>query len=361
VNPIYRRAAIALVSGVAVASLIAPTAATAEPAHTATTRSASAAAAGYLARQLGGAHKDHYFYPGTTFADDGATADAVLSMDAAGVAQAGAKRATSWLEKDARNYLTGGGYTKHAYPGQAGKLALVAAAQHANPTKFGGMNLIRTIVRSEGAGAGTRHGQYQNADDVQYGSSVTLQSLAMLGLAAARPHRGPDHAAKAFLARQACRNGGFPNDIRNGTACGTEDIDATALAVQALVASKAKKSVISDAVRFLTRHENSDGGWGETPGTGSDANSTALAIEALITARHKVGKAERWLAGEQVGCRGAVLSRGAVRFQPGKFDPATGLRATTQAGAALARKPLVTIDRRGATSAAPRLSCSRAG
>jgi hypothetical protein len=356
VNPNHRRAAIALASGVAVASLVAPNAAAASPTHAIKTTNPAAAAAGYLARQLAGPNHDHYFYPGGSFADDGGTADAVLSMDAAGVAQAAAKRATKWLKSDAKNYLTGGGFVHHAYPGQAGKLLLVAVAQNSNPKSFGGVNLIRTILRSEGAGTGTHRGQYQNVDDLQYGSSITLQSLAMLGLAAARPHRGPDHAAKAFLTAQACRDGGFQNDIRS-TKCGNEDVDATALAVQALVASNAKKTALRRAVRWLIRHENSDGGWGETPGTKSDANSTALAIEALIAAQRKVGKAERWLVGQQVRCGGPAANRGAVRFQGGKFNAATDLRATTQAGLALARGTLTTVTSQGARSAAPVLSC----
>lgn len=366
VNPIQRSAAIALASGVAVASLAAPSAANARPSTTtaAASTNPAAAAAGWLSRGLQGAHHDHfvdsYVYQGTTYSspDDGETADAVLSMDAAGVGQRAARRATTWLESDAKNYLTGSGYTKAYYPGQAGKLLLVAVAQHVSPTSFGGVNLVRTIVKSEGAGKGTHRGQYQNPDDTAYGSSITLQSLALLGLSAARPSHGPDHAAKAFLTKQACPNGGFQNGIRTAK-CGTEDVDATGFAIQALIATNAKKSVIARAVHWLIKHENSDGGWAETPGTKSDANSTAIATEALIAAQHKVAKAERWLRHQQVGCGGPAANRGAVRFQGAKFNATTDVRATSQAGVALAKGTLNSVTKHGATAGSPVMSCSR--
>lgn len=363
-NLFRHSAAVALVSGVAVASLAAPSAASAHPAaKKATTTSPAAATAGWLARQLAGKHHDHYVdsytYQGTSYSspDDGETADGVLSMDAGGVAQAAAKRATKWLETDATNYLTGSGYTRTDYPGQAGKLLLVAHAQGMNGKKFGGVNLVKVIVHSEGAGKGTRKGQYQNPGDTAYGSSVTLQSLAMLGLAVAAPHQGPDHAAKAFLAGQACPNGGFQNNIHSGTKCGREYDDATAFAVQALVASKAKKATIDRAVHWLVRQENSDGGWGDIGTAASDANTTAIVVEALLDANHSATKGEKYLLGQEVRCGGKAANRGAVKFQGGKLDASTDLRAASQAGVALAGQSLNTVDGHGAKSAAPVLFC----
>src|SRR5437763_1591602 len=84
VNHIRTSAAIAVASGVAVASLALPSAASAKPP---TTRDPAAAAAGYLTRQLGGKHHDHLVGSFTSggkthkFADYGETADAILSID----------------------------------------------------------------------------------------------------------------------------------------------------------------------------------------------------------------------------------------------------------------------------------------
>src|SRR4051794_14623074 len=60
--------------------------------------------AAWLVGQLTGPNLDHYVFDGTTFADDGNTADGVLALDAAGVAQTAAARMTAWLEGDAANY-----------------------------------------------------------------------------------------------------------------------------------------------------------------------------------------------------------------------------------------------------------------
>jgi hypothetical protein len=364
VNLIHRGAATALVSGVAVASLAAPSAAAghAASAHhkTSTISSPAQAAAGYLARQLAGKHHDHYvdIVGKAKYADDGETADAILSMDAAGVSQAAARRATRWLEKDAKNYL--GGSAPNVYPGSAAKLLLVADAQHVNPRKFNGINLISALLGTEGS-AGAAPGQFQNPADTQFSSSVIVQSLAILALADTATVDAPDEAAVNFLASQSCPDGGFQVSIRSSGGCSNEDVDATAYAIQALIAGNAKAKVTS-AVRWLRTKKNADGGWSEEPGSGSrsDANSTAIAVEALIAAHGRAARGLNWLLKHQEGCSARASRRGAVRFRSGKFDPTTALRATTQAAAALARRPLAWIDRTSARSAAPVLVCKAA-
>ncbi len=353
-NPIHRSAAIALVSGVAVASLAVPSAAA--PHTSPTTRQPAAAAAGFLARHLVGRHHDHYvdIVGKSKFADDGETADAVLSMDAAGVAQTAAKRATGWLEKDAGNYL--GGAVPDIYPGSAAKLLLVANAQHVNPAKFGSIDLIAALVGTEGS-TGAAPGQFQNPGDTMFSSSVVVQSLAVLALAGSAGVDQPDANATTFLSDQACPDGGFQVSIRTaGAACGSEDVDATSYAIQALIASDAK-SAVGPAVRWLLKNERADGGWGEQPANRSDANSTAIAVEALVVAHRHAGGGVAWLVKHQEGCRAAPANRGAVRFQGRTFAATTALRATTQAGAALALRPLNWVDRTGAGSAAPVLGC----
>ena len=145
-------------------------------------------------------------FNGKSFADDGETADAVLSMDAAGVARTAAKRATKWLENDVANYA---GTAPDVYPGSAGKLLLVAEAQHVDPRHFGNLDLIQALVADEGAGGGAP-GQYQNPADTQFSSSVLNQSLAVLALSNTVHAPGePDAQAVSFLAGQQCANGGF--------------------------------------------------------------------------------------------------------------------------------------------------------
>jgi hypothetical protein len=355
VKHIRSSVAIAVASGVAVASLALPSAAAAKPAST---KDPAAAAAGYLASKLAGKHHDHLTVKvgKTTYADDGETADAVLSMDAAGAAQAAAKRATKWLEKDATNYT---GATPDIYPGSAAKLLLVAEAQHVNPEKFGSLDLIGAIVGDEGAG-GAPSGEYQNPSDTTYGASVLNQSLAVLALANTVDTAGqPSSNAVSFLAGQQCQNGAFQVAIRSNTstdcAAGDDDVDTTSYAIQALVAAGHRDAAAS-ALTWLRKAENGNGGWGETNGAKSEANSTSIAVEALIAGHRENSKGLKWLAHHAVGCGQPSARRGAVRYQ-GKFDPATALRATSQAGVALAGRSLAGVDRNGASAAAPALSC----
>ncbi|HWC34311.1 MAG TPA: hypothetical protein VG650_05725 [Mycobacteriales bacterium] len=350
---IRRSAAIALTSGVAVASLVLPTAANAS-----TTSDPAAAAAGFLARELAASTDNHFLYPGTKFADDGGTADAVLSMDAAGVGQHEAGLATAWLEKDAANYL--GGTAPNIYPGSAAKLLLVAEAQHVNPQRFGGIDLVGAIVGTEGGG-GAPSGEFQNPMDTQYSASVLVQSLAVLALANSPGTAGPDAAAVSFLAGQQCSNGAFQVAIRTDTsvACAPSDndVDTTAYAVQALLAAGDHGGHATAAATWLLSQERSDNGWGETPGAKSEANSTALAVEALIASHRKANPGLRWLLRQQQGCKAKVGQRGAVRFQGGTYNAKTDVRATSQAAAALAMRPLAWIDKGGATPSAPSLKC----
>jgi hypothetical protein len=344
------------VSGVAVASLVLPSAA---DAANSTTKDPSAAAAAYLTSQLGGANHDHFTvkFSGKKYADDGETADGVLSLDASGSAQSVAARMTKWLESDATNYA---GATPNVYPGSAAKLLLVAEAQHVDPESFGGLDLIGAIVGDEGAG-GAANGEYQNPGDTTYSASVLNQSLAVLALALApnQPAQ-PSSDAVAFLVGQQCSDGGFQVDIRPDTTtdctAASEDVDTTAYAVQALIAAGSTDGVTA-AVKWLTSKENKDGGWGETPGAKSEANSTSIALEALTAEKQSTKAAGTWLAGRQAMCSAKKSQRGAVVYQGKKFSKSTATRATSQAGVALAGKSLSQVDSKGATSAALTLSC----
>lgn len=356
-------AAAAVMSGVAVASLVLPAAvahgAATQSAVGPTTTSPAAAAAGYLARQLTGKGHDHYtgsyVSNGKTivYANDGETADGVLSMDAAGVAQTAATRATTWLEKDVGNYIVG---IPTDYPGGAAKLLLVAEAQHVNPTQFGGVNLITAITDSEGAG-GAATGEYQQNPGFSGSSYIVSQALPIIALAGTTYATAePDAHAVTFLANQQCADGGYQSEIRatpGTTACGLEDVDSTGYAIQALIAG-GDRADAATALTWLVAAEHANGSFG-SPG---NANSTALAVEALIAGHRSVTKPRAYLLRLQVGCAGAPATRGAVKFSAGKYS-SSALLATSQAGAALAGKPLAWIDKVGARPAAPVLLCAK--
>jgi Squalene-hopene cyclase C-terminal domain len=351
-NSISKYAAVVVASGVAVASLAGPAAAKPVPAaKTPAAKTPAAAAAGYLARQLTGKGHDHYteVFSGKTYSNDGETADGVLSMDAAGVAQSAAARATKWLESDIANYAIA---SPTDYPGSTGKLLLVAEAQHVNPRSFGGLDLIAALHHSEGAG-GASAGEFQQNPGFSGASYVVSQALPVLALASL-PHSHADSAAVTFLFKQQCTDGGYQTEIRAhaaSTKCGTEDVDDTAYAVQALIAAGGRPGAVAKGLAFIAKAQHSNGSFGKP----ANANSTALAIQALVAGHKSVTAAEKWLTGQQVGCGGVGADRGAVRYES-KFD-ASALLATSQAGAALAGKTLASIDKTGASAATPALAC----
>ena len=120
--------------------------------------------------------------------------------------------------------------------------------------------------------------------------AVNAAAWRLLGLARAnRPLPGP--SVRFLLASQA-RSGGW--SWRRGLAPDSND---TAAVVQALRASRVSGRPITRAISYLRRLENADGGFELTPGRGSDAQSTAWAIQAFVAARKPPPRAAfRYLA-----------------------------------------------------------------
>ena len=88
----------------------------------------------------------------------------------------------------------------------------------------------------------------------------------------------PRGAIRWLLAQQS-RRGGW------GWTAGAADSNDTAAVVQALRAAGVRGRPIRRALSFLLRYRDSDGGFELTLGRGSDAQSTAWAIQAFLAAR----------------------------------------------------------------------------
>ncbi|MFG3017834.1 prenyltransferase/squalene oxidase repeat-containing protein [Streptomyces sp. NPDC048254] len=122
---------------------------------------------------------------------------------------------------------------------------------------------------------------------------VWRQSLALL----AQHTVGLTPAAKAvdWLAGQQCANGSYAAfRAEPAAACGakvTVDTNSTAAAVQALAALGGHDDAVGKAVTWLKAQRNKDGGWGYTPGSPSDTNSTGVVIGALTAAGESPDKA----------------------------------------------------------------------
>jgi hypothetical protein len=179
-----------------------------------------------------------------------------------------------------------------------------------------------------------------------FGASTWDQAWAILGLAAARSQVPP--AAVSALASAATSDGGW------GVAPGSEpEADSTALALQALIAAGAPVTgtAVSAALDFLEATQHSDGGWGH--GGPSNTNSTALALQALVAAGHDPTE-QRWTQATGADPVSylieAQLPSGAFEFDVSPAD----LVATGQAVPALAGRTLVVRGLRPAIEAAAR-------
>ncbi|HET7311339.1 MAG TPA: prenyltransferase/squalene oxidase repeat-containing protein [Mycobacteriales bacterium] len=346
-----RSRAVVAVAGAA-AALVALGPAVADASTTPTTKSPAKAAAGWLARQLTGANRDHIVTAFTPKPDPGLAADVVLSFDAAGVAQSSARRVTKWLRSQAKSFTAEPGAGRD--PGRLAKLLLVAEAQHANVHDFGGLNLVRLLKIAERS-----DGAFTDTGNQSQGDSPVSQSLALIALS----HTGslsdwPDAAAIRWLVLQQCGDGGFYYASQTSPPQNCNDVDSTAFAAQALLT--VHSSVAASAVHWLSTHRNPDGGYGLAFGSStpsSNANSTAVTVQALRQAGYSAGYGLTWLRKHQIGCSGLASRRGAVKYDNSGYDRSSAVYATAQAGQALAKKWLGDIVKDGASTVEPRLAC----
>ncbi|MFG3031764.1 prenyltransferase/squalene oxidase repeat-containing protein [Streptomyces sp. NPDC048253] len=136
-------------------------------------------------------------------------------------------------------------------------------------------------------------GLYGTTDPTYDG--VWRQSLALL----AQRTTGvtPADRAVAWLAGQQCASGAFAA-FRADTAkpCDAKlmvDTNSTAAAVQALAALGGHQAATEKAVSWLKSVQNTDGGWGYTPGGASDANSTSVVAGAMAAAGEKTSEVRK--------------------------------------------------------------------
>ncbi len=171
-----------------------------------------------------------------------------------------------------------------------------------------------------------------------YGATIQDQALSMLGLHAAGAPIPP--AAVQRLATMANTNGGW-----GWTPGQPSDADSTSVAVEALVAAgqPATAPAIVNGLAFLdtVQHLNDDGGFAHSPdlpwGLESNTNSTAFAIQALLAADEDP-LAASWSISATTPISfllGQQLPSGAFVY----VNPPADLFATQQAVPALVGKP----------------------
>ena len=138
-----------------------------------------------------------------------------------------------------------------------------------NPRRFGGRDLI------------ARLGGYRRGDG-SFAGQLVYSSFGVLALRAAGRGKGDGavRSAAKWIARRQNGDGGF-NTYGKG---GGSELDATAAAVQALVAAGRRGKPLKRAVAFMRGRQNRDGGFPLSPGATSNAQSTAFVAQALTAA-----------------------------------------------------------------------------
>jgi hypothetical protein len=138
-----------------------------------------------------------------------------------------------------------------------------------------------------------------------------------------------------WLTRQQDRDGGFSF----GGAGGASDVDDTGAALEALATDPAAGGVRSRAVAFLRRQQDRDGGFPSQPGMGSNAQSTAWAIQGLDAAGVSPAGLHRGGAISPLAYLDSLVApNGAVRYARGVSQ--TPVWVTGEALMAMAGKPL---------------------
>jgi energy-coupling factor transport system substrate-specific component len=191
-------------------------------------------------------------------------------------------------------------------------------------------SLERTILVLTAAGVSPGETLARLRHDIRPDGSVSeqtnLTAFALLALRAANAIVPP--RTIAWLAHQQDADGGF--NYAEGGHGGTSDVDDTGAGLEAL-AGTGHAAEMSRAAGFIEKQEDRDGGFPSQAGSGSNAQSTAFAVQGLIAAGAAVTRPEAYL-------RSLVTANGSVDYARGQSQ--TPVWVTAEAELALAGKPL---------------------
>ncbi|WP_371495022.1 hypothetical protein OG871_06890 [Kitasatospora sp. NBC_00374] len=158
------------------------------------------------------------------------------------------------------------------------------------------------------------------------------------------------HSSRRGLRAGAPRAARFRAGSLRAPACGPGE---------ALTPATGRTAKADAGLGWLTAHQNTDGGFAAAGATASNAHSTGLATETLLSTGRLGAGLKGWssLVKLQQGCAADRAVRGAVAYDATGFDPGTGARATAQAVLGLSGTPLATLSAHGARPAVPVLAC----
>lgn len=284
--------------------------------------------------------------------DYGLSIDVAFGLRAIGGYSATVNEINTAVAAHVNSYTTGVDFgSADIYAGPTAKALVMAQISGANPTSYGGVNLVRR-VNGRIATKAPIAGRLQDKSSKDYANTIG-QAYAVRGLTKAGSPKAS--SALGFLLKQQCRRGYFrlsftPSKTRRNQTCdgGTAtasapDTDATAIAVISLSALNSRKpavkTAISRAVTWLARRQKADGSFGGGTSTeASNANSTGLAGWALGVRGYcrPANKAAVWLAALQVqsATSGSALAAdiGAIGYDKAGYDAAVAVEAIAPEG-----------------------------
>jgi hypothetical protein len=292
-----------------------------------TTTDPATAAAGWLAQQLVDGTHLVYAFDGKTF-DGGGTADTIYALAAAKSGRSTLEAATGYLAAHVEDYVDINNTTGYGpSDGAIGKTAIAAFVAGADPTHFGGPNLLAQLKKDECTSASSSCPAAGAAANIFASISESLVLIAEARGAALDAKYAPSPAAVSYLLSLQCPNGGFTSDTSTAKGC-SSDVDATGYAMMALRALGTQSSALNRAADWLISTRASNGSWSSQGAANVD--STGLAAAGLHAAGRSADSSRHWLAGQQVTTGptlGAGASRGALKYL-GKFDAASSIKGT---------------------------------
>jgi energy-coupling factor transport system substrate-specific component len=207
--------------------------------------------------------------------------------------------------------------------GDAERTILAARACGASPYSFVGRNLVAEVLRAR-------------LGDDSFAGQVNLTAFAILALRAAghSPHLSAIRKAAGWIERQQGADGGFGFGAHGSRS----DVDDTGAALQALDDAGARnRRVLALATGYLTRSQNPDGGFPQQAGGESNAQSTAWAVQGLITAGRDPASVRRNGSRSPLAYLESLIAPGgSVRYS--RTSAQTPVWVTAQALIALAGK-----------------------
>jgi hypothetical protein len=209
----------------------------------------------------------------------GSTIDAIFALIAAGY------EPTPLYNKGLSpvDYLASQAASYASDPGAAAKLALAVALIARDPS-------IGLDLRDfGGVDLLDTMAEAVDAETGAYGLDLFDECFYVLALSAAG-EPVPEPVLEHLRTRRA-QDGGWEFSLGGGS-----DTNTTAMVLQALIAGGVRRGdhAIGAAIGYLAFSQNEDGGFGFVPGAETDANSTALVIQALAAAGQDLGREGRF-------------------------------------------------------------------